>query len=287
MGCMESQYYAPYRHLADQFADLLGGRIGTNVQQDKSSIALVVRYHKPGQPPIFAKTQLRLPDDPLAREAANLRWCSGKLPVPTVLGYAATEQAEFLVLEGLDGMDGAKAVLHLPEDTITEIYIDAMLRWHSTSAESFSHRSEPHEQLAKLARDLARMSSSCRRGDAGELEARLNRLRADWPATRRRVLTHGDFSLPNVMISGRQVTGYLDVSDMAIADPARDVASAVLSLRRNLDSSPERAVTTLLKTTGAELDQVERWITLIEIKLSTRRLLAATQVSGPDVQVGI
>ncbi len=264
-------------HLPEQITHLIGDRAGAVVQQDKRSIAEVIRYHRPGGRTMFLKAQPLLPDRPLAREAANLRWCAGELPVAAVLGYAATTSAEFLLLDGADGVDGAKAVLRLPEDAITGIFIAAMLRWHATPPGSFSRQITAQDHIAGLIRDLEMpLRSPSLRDDARDLGTRLHRLRTGWPATRRHVLTHGDFSLPNVMVSGRQLTAYLDVADMAVGDPARDLAAAAISLRRNLDYAPDRAVAALLDAADADIELVERWTALIDVTLNVRRLLAAS-----------
>jgi kanamycin kinase/aminoglycoside 3'-phosphotransferase-3 len=47
------------------------------------------------------------------------------------------------------------------------------------------------------------------------------------------VFSHGDFCLPNVFVSGRELTGFLDWGNGGVADRWQDIALCVRSFRRN------------------------------------------------------
>ncbi len=47
------------------------------------------------------------------------------------------------------------------------------------------------------------------------------------------VLSHGDFSLPNVFINGNKFSGFVDIGRMGIADGYQDIAICLRSLRHN------------------------------------------------------
>ena len=65
---------------------------------------------------------------------------------------------------------------------------------------------------------------------AGAL-AELERLR---PRSEDLVVCHGDYCLPNVLISDGQVTGFVDLGEFGVADRWWDLATATWSLEWNL-----------------------------------------------------
>ena len=48
------------------------------------------------------------------------------------------------------------------------------------------------------------------------------------------VLTHGDFSFPNVIFDGGQISGYVDVGRAGVSDRYKDLAICARSVRRNM-----------------------------------------------------
>lgn len=57
----------------------------------------------------------------------------------------------------------------------------------------------------------------------------------DWPfGGSGNVLVHGDACLPNFLFAGKQLSGYIDLGDMALGEPEVDLAAAVWSLQYNL-----------------------------------------------------
>ena len=48
------------------------------------------------------------------------------------------------------------------------------------------------------------------------------------------VFTHGDYCLPNVLIDGTEIAGFVDWSRAGIADRYKDIALVIRSLRWNL-----------------------------------------------------
>ena len=56
----------------------------------------------------------------------------------------------------------------------------------------------------------------------------------DRPASEDLVVTHGDYCLPNVLLAGSGVVGFVDVGRAGIADRYQDLALAARSIRYNL-----------------------------------------------------
>ena len=82
---------------------------------------------------------------------------------------------------------------------------------------------------------------------------------ADWPfGGEGGVLVHGDACLPNFLFMGDHLSGYIDVGDMALADPEIDLAAAVWSLQYNMGSGHGLAFLREYGVVGATEDEVER-----------------------------
>ncbi|MBQ8088852.1 MAG: phosphotransferase [Clostridia bacterium] len=60
-----------------------------------------------------------------------------------------------------------------------------------------------------------------------ELQANLNLLQSD-------VLVHGDYCLPNIVLSNWHLTGYIDIADSGMGDRHHDLAWGLWSLQYNL-----------------------------------------------------
>ena len=82
---------------------------------------------------------------------------------------------------------------------------------------------------------------------------------ADWPfGGEGGVLVHGDACLPNFLFMGNHLSRYIDVGDMALADPEVDLAAAVWSLQYNMGAGHGLAFLREYGAVGATEDEVER-----------------------------
>jgi len=82
---------------------------------------------------------------------------------------------------------------------------------------------------------------------------------ADWPfGGTGGVLVHGDACLPNFLFMGDHLSGYIDVGDMALADPEVDLAAAVWSLQYNMGAGHGLAFLREYGVVGMDEEDVER-----------------------------
>ena len=82
---------------------------------------------------------------------------------------------------------------------------------------------------------------------------------ADWPfGGEGGVLVHGDACLPNFLFVGNDVSGYIDVGGMALADPEVDLAAAVWSLQYNMGAGHGLDFLREYGVVGANEEDVER-----------------------------
>jgi aminoglycoside 3'-phosphotransferase-2 len=173
----------------------------------------------------------------LHHAAARLRWLQGKLPVPEIvlLHEQVREGASVtrLVTTALSGVDltafNTKSAILKRRMTLE--LARALKRFHAVDAYDcpFDH---------SIARELDRLEAhiSAQEALSGErlhtARDKLELLRASQP-DEQPVLTHGDPCLPNIMVVGHALSGFIDLGEMGHADRCRDLERACWSLGYN------------------------------------------------------
>jgi aminoglycoside phosphotransferase len=176
---------------------------------------------------------------PLRGEAARMRWArSAGLPAPQVLAACISGQTEWLLTEELPGRDATSEELRADPAKLVPLLASGLRQIHATPAVDcpFSNRIDQ-----ALATARQRVTSGLVRPDDLHEEfsdlshaaalAELDRLR---PGSEDLVVCHGDYCLPNVMITDGAVTGFLDLGELCVADRWRDLAVATWSVTWNL-----------------------------------------------------
>ena len=180
-----------------------------------------------------------------AREAAVLAWLEGTgLPVPRVIARTEADGRDWLVMSRLRGAMLCDASVMTRPSLLLDCMAEALHRlWDAdVSACPFDRG---------LADELDRAERTIRAGafDASDCEpetfgpggfadpaALLDWLRKNTPPEQR-VLTHGDFCLPNLLTDGTRLSGMIDLGDCGAADPWRDLSLGWWSLKHNSDGS--------------------------------------------------
>lgn len=130
----------------------------------------------------------------LQREYRRLEWLTGRLKAPQPIAFTALATKDAFLMSAIDGEDLVQSKRSMTPQTIITRLAAALKVLHATYTD-------------------------------------------DWPFERKdggTVLVHGDACLPNFMYRGDRLSGYIDVGDMSVADPAVDLAAAVWSLQYNL-----------------------------------------------------
>ncbi|GAC1416632.1 MAG: aminoglycoside 3'-phosphotransferase [Novosphingobium sp.] len=193
--------------------------------------ASVYRLHgKPAAPDLYLKIGAGAVAEGITAETARLRWLAPYLPVPRVIDFIAHGGQAWLLMTAMPGQPACRL---LEADPATgPMVVDAlaafMQRVHAIPVETCPFDNALATRLAH-ARD---------RIDAGEVdeddfdEERLGQnaehvwadLQAMLPLKFDRVVTHGDFTLDNLLIEDGAVVGCIDVGRAGIADRYQDLA---------------------------------------------------------------
>ncbi len=195
-----------------------------------ASGATVLRLDAPGREPLVLKTAAGDGAHELARERDRLQWLHGRIPCPKVQASAITDDDAWLLTSLLPGIPARDAIAQRPADTraIVESLAHFLRDLHAL----------PTADCPFDAGVSVRMADARRRVSAGLVDeddfddARrgwtakqvLDAVLASVPVPSAAVVTHGDFTLDNVLVDGTRVTGCLDVGRLGVGDPHQDLA---------------------------------------------------------------
>jgi aminoglycoside 3'-phosphotransferase I len=218
-------------------ADLAAELDGYEWERDNAgeSGATVVRLHGLlGAPDLYLKHGRGTLADNLLAEADRLRWLAGRLPVPAVVKFSHAAVEAWLLTEALPGETACELLeTETGADAQTRV-VEAMARFLRTV------HSIPVKECPFDSGHIARLAHARRRIDAGLVdEDDFDKEREGWTAEQvwqalqkaepfapDLVVTHGDFSLDNVMIAEGEVVGCIDVGRLGVADRYQDLAIA-------------------------------------------------------------
>jgi aminoglycoside phosphotransferase len=176
---------------------------------------------------------------PLRDEAARMRWArAAGLPAPQVLAACISGQTEWLLTEGLSGRDATSEELRADPAELVPLLASGLRQIHATPTADcpFSNRIDQALGIARQRVTSGLVGPADLHEEFSHLThaaalAELDRLR---PGTEDLVVCHGDYCLPNVMITGGKVSGFLDLGELCVADRWRDLAVATWSVTWNL-----------------------------------------------------
>jgi kanamycin kinase len=178
-------------------------------------------------------------DEPrLLEEAARLRWARNHLSVPEVLACGTEGDVDWLLLAGLPGRDATTPELKARPEWLVPVLARGLRRLHETPAADCPFRLSVEGALATVRRRVAEGKAT--HADLHEefrhlsLDDALATLDDLAPDTEDLVLCHGDYCFPNVLIEGDDVTAYIDLGELAVADRWWDVAVGSWSTTWNI-----------------------------------------------------
>jgi kanamycin kinase len=202
------------------------------------------RLTGPGGQTRYLKTRPAGAEPPLQAEADRLRWAmTSGLPVPPVLASGTAGPSDWLLTEGIEGTAAVSADLRAEPGRLVGLLAAGLRRFHETPATDCPFRFDPDQAIAEAVRrvraGLVRPADlhsehSPLLGEPPLGEPALTELARLRPAGADLVVCHGDYCLPNVMISAGRVSGYLDLGGLAVADRWYDLAVATWSVTWNL-----------------------------------------------------
>jgi len=207
----------------------------------------VTRFERSGASAVFLKSRAfgTVPGGRvLFDEAERLSWMHAVgLPVPAVLQYHEWKGGEYLLLTAVPGMDASVSRPPDQHDAIVAALAAGLRALHATNISAC-----PFDQSrrVRVAAAEARVRAGLVREDDFDT-AREGRTAVDLyselvarsPASEDRTFTHGDYCLPNVILTahgagGLTLSGFVDCANAGIADRYQDLALCARSIADNL-----------------------------------------------------
>ena len=195
------------------------------------------RLDKAGQSALFLKVSPKSHWMELLQEKKRLDWLQGRLPVPQAIAYEASEQSEYLLLTALQGRDAASLTDDEPNENIVGLLAAGLRMVHEVPVDECPFNMMLDREIEKARYNVVNGLvdeadfDDIRMGrTAGEVFGELLRKR---PTEEDLVFTHGDYCLPNVMIDGEEVAGFVDWGRAGVADRYKDISLVVRSLKLN------------------------------------------------------
>lgn len=232
--------------LPPPLADTLAGYRWTRDAAGESGGA-VFRLDRAGAPSLFLKAgEGRVADD-IADEAARLRWLAGRVPTAALVHFAATATGAWLVTRAVPGRSADEWIADDPGRLAMLVPALAafLRRLHALPVADCPFDAGPARRMA-----AARANLLAGRIDMDDVddehrgwtpERLWDKLVALAPDTIDPVVTHGDFSLGNILFDAAgDVTGCIDLGRLGVADRYQDLAILWQNLSEFGDDLPAR-----------------------------------------------
>lgn len=236
--------------LAEAVSDYCWQRVMTGC-----STAQVFRLEGPTGDCLYLKTAPREYARDLWQEKRKLEWLQGRLPVPEVRLFVEDESDEYLLLSGIPGVTASDNSLTNDIPEVIEQLAAGLAMIHNLPVSQC-----PFDARLPVKIELAREQMGFGPVDESDFdESRMGRTAADLfdelirtiPDSEDLVFTHGDYCLPNVILRGGKLAGFIDWGRAGVADRYQDIALAARSVGSNFGS---RWVPALFEACGIRPD---------------------------------
>lgn len=173
----------------------------------------------------------------LRPEMERLRWLQGKLPVPRLHLFEEDQEREYLLIGEVEGVNASDSTHGRDLPRLVDALAEGLLTLHSLPIGDcpFDHTigSEIERARRRMEQRLVDETDFDARRIGRSAEDLFEELMMRRPARELVVFTHGDYSLPNVILHGGRISGFIDLGSAGVADRYRDLALAVRSLDYN------------------------------------------------------
>lgn len=208
-----------------------------------------------GRPRAYLKQGAGDLAEAVADEHDRLRWLATHLPVPSVLGFTEMADSTWLKTAAVAGQSAWRQLEQGAQDseTIADALARFMARVHSIPVGECPFTCPLDLKLVEARR---RIDAGLIRTDLFEPEWRdrpaediWHAIQAELPLSPDLVVTHGDFSLDNILLDGGEVVGCIDVGAAGVADRHQDLAICWADLAEFGSGLQERFLTAYALTT--------------------------------------
>ena len=201
---------------------------------------------KADAPDLFLKHGRGDVADDVVDEMARLRWLADKVPVPRLTGFVVAEDGAWLLTTALVGETAWQLLDREParRGQVVDALAALLRTLHAipVAACPFDSGMDHRVWLARRRIDAGLVDE----GDFDDARAGWsaeqvwNALQRHMPLAPDPVVTHGDFSLDNILVHDGRITGCIDLGRVGVADRYQDLAILSANLAEFGDGLPER-----------------------------------------------
>jgi aminoglycoside 3'-phosphotransferase I len=192
--------------------------------------AVIYRLHHADKPSLYLKHGLGAAAADVFDEAARLRWLLGRISVPQVCHFEACGDDAWLAMTSTPGHTAYQVLESHPEKMLETVKLLArfLKNLHALPLSECPFHSDVQSRLA-----LAHQRMTAGLVDTDDFDDAHEGWTAEqvWakmmdlvPLNNDEVVTHGDYSLDNIIIEHGCVTGCIDVGRVGRADRYQDIA---------------------------------------------------------------
>ena len=189
------------------------------------------RLHgRPGAPDLYLKHGTGDVADDLTDEMLRLRWMAQYTPVPAVRRFVSAPGEAWLLMTVLPGETAYQVMEARPHERAA--IVDALARFlrrlHAIPVSrcpfTSGHDHRLEQARARIDAGLVEEDDFDAEREGWTAEQVWDAMQSLLPFIPDPVVTHGDFSLDNILIAGGEVVGCIDVGRAGIADRYQDLA---------------------------------------------------------------
>lgn len=169
-------------------------------------------------------------------------WLSGRIPVPRILAYEVHDEKAYLLMTRMPGKMACDERYMRDPKLLLEIVAEALhLLWgvdasdcpcdNSLDGKLKAARYRVEKGLVDVEDTEPETFGENGFASPGKLLEWLENNRPEEEL----VFTHGDLSLPNILVQNDRVSGFIDLGRMGIADRWQDIAICYRSLKHNFE----------------------------------------------------
>ncbi|QJD79951.1 APH(3') family aminoglycoside O-phosphotransferase [Spirosoma rhododendri] len=193
-----------------------------------------------GREPFYLKVNPVDPWGGLRAEADALIWLRTYLPAPEVVSYERADGVDYLLMRALTGLPSSDESWKASPERLVRRLAESLRTLHDLNPATcpFDQRNEVKLSAvtANVAHNLVDTDNFSDPNQGRSPQAILDQLRAQQPAQRELVVTHGDFCLPNLILDNWSLSGFIDVGRLGVGDPYQDLALCIRDLTDELET---------------------------------------------------
>ncbi len=173
-------------------------------------------------------------------ERERLLWARAYLAVPEVIDAGSDAAVDWLVTDARPGTDATKHALLAEPARIVPAIARGLVAFHAAAPVDecpfdFTMETALEHARTRIQTGITEPTDLHPEYRHLTLEQALARVEELAPATEDLVVCHGDYCFPNVLLDDQgEVTGYIDIGELGVADRWLDIAVAAWSVTWNI-----------------------------------------------------